>query len=475
MQQSELGRLTPYPMTALRNPFKGGTVDLRGVLRSSNTENLLAGAGVALTAIMIGLAIGKGNWIYLLPIAFLVCILFWPVAMALGCFALLIPFENASAISGVARRFSVTTAMGIVAALVLVVVGLAGRRFCRPPKSVFWWALFTAWGALTILWASDPQAAVRDFPAALSLVVLYMVTVSLRIEKQELKWIFVLTILGGCVAAAIGSYQYYHGMVWEGDTSRGSLVMGAQVADPNMFAATLLLPFSLAVGYFLTVNNWMSKIMTAGLGATLVFGILLTMSRGAFLSVLTIALVYLYRFHWRRKMLGLAALLFLPLLIAPHSFFTRLQDAISSGGAGRLDVWRAGLMSLKTYGIWGAGFDNFSSVYSNVAGYATHFMGYSRDSHNTYLEIGVDLGILGLLFFFAAIRSQLRSASSLGRALPAYMPVVACEAACWAAIVCGLFGNMIWRKFFWLPWMLLAVSVRLRNERQLAGELETSI
>jgi hypothetical protein len=29
---------------------------------------------------------------------------------------------------------------------------------------------------------------------------------------------------------------------------------------------------------------------------------------------------------------------------------------------------------------------------------------------------------------------------------------------------------MIWRKFFWLPFMLLAVSVRLRNEQQATVE-----
>jgi O-antigen ligase len=301
-----------------------------------------------------------------------------------------------------------------------------------------------------------------------------MITASLRMEKKELNWIFAFTILGGCVAAAIGSYQFYHGTVWSGDTARGSLVLGAEAADPNMFAATLLLPFSLAVGYFLTANKGINKMVSAGLSAVLIFGILVTMSRGAVLSVLTIALVYLYRFQWRRKMLGVVALLLLPLLAIPHSFFVRIQDAASSGGAGRTDIWQGGLMSMKTYGIWGAGFDNFSSVYSSVAGYATRFMGYSRDSHNTYLEIGVDLGILGLIFFFAAIGSQLRAARSRGGASSSYIPVIACEAACWATLVCALFGNMIWRKFFWLPFMLLAVSVRLRNEQQTTVAVETS-
>jgi O-antigen ligase len=468
MPQTEVGRLRPDPVGSV---FKAGAFDLHRELWSPRSRSALLVVGIAIMAAMIGVAIAKGNWIYLLPVAFIVGVMFWPVAMALGSFALLLPFENASAISGSVRRFSVPTVLGVVATLVLLVVGLAGRRFRRPPKSALWWGLLGAWGVVTVLWAADPQVAIRDLPAALSLVILYLVTVSLRIEKKELNWIFASAILGGCIAAAIGSYQFYHGVAWGGDVSRGSLVMGAEAADPNTFAATLLLPFSLAMGYFLAARDWTKKVVTASAGAILVFGILVSMSRGAFLAVLAIAVVYFYRFNLRRRrMLGILAFSFLPLLVIPHSFFTRFQD---TSGAGRVDVWQAGLMSLKTYGIWGAGFDNFASVYSNVAGYAGRFMGYTRDSHNTYLEIGVDLGILGLGFFFAAVTSQLRAVGSRAKALQACIPVMACEAACWAAMVSALFGNLIWRKFFWLPWMLLAVSVRLRNEEQAAVEFQT--
>jgi O-antigen ligase len=463
MEQTEVSWLRLYP-AALGKLFNGRTFNPGKEPSFPNRNKALVAAAVAFAAVMMGLAIGKGDWLYLLPIAFVVCVLFWPVAVSLGSFALLIPFDNASAISGIARTYSLTTALGVVATLVLVVVGLAGRRFCRPPKSALWWGLFTGWGLLTILWAADPVTALRHLPAALSLVILYMVTVSLRIEEKELKWIFVSAILGGAIAAAIGSYQFSHGISSAVDPSRGSLVMGSEAADPNTFAATLLLPLALVIGYFLTARGWARKLTTAGLSAVLVFGVLVSMSRSAFVAVLVIVLVYLYRFPSRRKMLGALAFLFLPLLASPHSFFTRLQNA--AGGAGRLDIWNAGLMSLKKYGLWGAGFDNFYSVYYSVAGYAPHFMGYSRDSHNTYLEIGVDLGILGLVFFFAAIVTQLREGARRDKALPACVSVIACEAACWAVIVCALFGNLTWRKFFWLPWMLLAVSVRLRNEQQ---------
>jgi O-antigen ligase len=473
MQLTEGRRITPRPIIALEEFFKGYGSRLFPELRLQNGMSSVLLGGVALTALAIGLAIGEGRWILLVPLAFLVCVFFWPVAVALGSFALLIPFENASAISGAARRFSVTTAVGLVAALILVTVGFLGRRFCRPSNSTLWWGLLMAWSAITILWAKDPEAAIRGLPAALGIVLLYLVTVSLRIKKEELDWIFLSATLGGCVAAAIASYQFYHGVFWAVDTNRGSLVMGSESADPNAFAATLLLPFSLVVGYFLSARLWSKKLIAGTLGAVLVLGTLVSMSRSAFVALLVIALVYLYRVQLRRKMVAVLAFLVLPLLAIPHSFYARLQDAADTGGAGRLDIWQAGLVSLKRYGLWGAGLDNFASVYSSVAGYASHFMGYTRDSHNTYLEIGVDLGVVGLVLFFAGIRSQLRAAGACSKSLRAYMPVVACEAACWATMVYALFGNMIWRKVFWLPWILMAVSIRLRGEEQVNVECET--
>ena len=461
MQLTEATRFTPSPFHSIEKFFKACRSSLfRAPLQGTSA---LIPVGVALAALVIGFAIGEGRWVLLVPLGFMICVFFWPVPAALGSFAFLVPFENASAIPGTARSFSVTTAVGLAAAVILLTVAFLGHRFCRPPRSMLWWGLLVMWAAASTFWAADPHVATRGLPAALGLVLLYFATVSVRITNDELQWILVAGIVGGAVAAAIASYQFYHGVFWAVDTNRGSLVLGSESADPNAFATTLLLPFSLTIGYCLSSCGWFKKMLAGAIAVLLVLGVLVSMSRSAFVALFVIGLIYLYRLRLRRKMIAVLSFLLLPLLVVPHSFFARLQDATATRGAGRLDIWQAGLVLLKTYGVWGAGLDNFADVYSRVAGYASHFMGYTRDSHNTYLQIGVDLGVIGLFFFFGAISSQFRALETHSKSVHRYMPLVACEATCWATMVCCVFANLIWRKVFWLPWMLMAVSVRLRG------------
>ena len=93
----------------------------------------------------------------------------------------------------------------------------------------------------------------------------------------------------------------------------------------------------------------------------------------------------------------------------PAGFFHRFQQAGSSGGSGRLDIWTVGLTAFKHYGLVGAGFSNFPFAYTNYAGEARNFQGSYRDPHNIYLRIGVELGLIGLVLFVLAVRSQFRA------------------------------------------------------------------
>jgi len=78
------------------------------------------------------------------------------------------------------------------------------------------------------------------------------------------------------------------------------------------------------------------------------------------------------------------------------------------------------------------------------------------------LNVVVELGIVGFVLMFAALASQLRSVSRL-RATLGKVPVrvVAFEAACWATLAFGLFGDILWTKPFFLNFSLLFIAVRL--------------
>ncbi|HEV2174625.1 MAG TPA: O-antigen ligase family protein, partial [Nitrospira sp.] len=270
-----------------------------------------------------------------------------------------------------------------------------------------------------------------------------------------------LTVIGGFCAALFSIYTFFR----TGDAiGRGSIGQGTSEADPNFFAATLLLPLALASAEVFAGRGWLRR--TVFLAGTGVIGtaVLLTMSRGALAAVMMITLVFLIRMRLNWRVLLPVVVLGAGLLFMPRLFFERMHEATNSRVSGREDIWLVGLHSLKSYGAFGAGADNFSRAYERYAGTALFFAGDQRDAHNIYLSTSVEFGALGIVFLIAAVRSHLRSFPKPDRYLPSSTRIVAFEAACWGILVAGFSLDLLWRKVFWLIWALSAMAIQVQRE-----------
>lgn len=151
------------------------------------------------------------------------------------------------------------------------------------------------------------------------------------------------------------------------------------------------------------------------------------------------------------------ALLTLVALVMPDQFFQRIEMPYEIASAGRIDIWRVGIRALRDYGIIGAGLSNYPVVYDQYA-HGQH--GYSRGAHNIYLGMWVELGLVGLTAMLGAILSQLRSVTTGRRQgnekIDAF--ALAIECACYGVLVSGFFLDIVWRKSFWLLWILLTLG-----------------
>ena len=223
----------------------------------ATTKNVFTGAGdsrwlpISLTvlfALVMGVTVAQGRWVLVALLAAAPLVFLWPVQIALGAFALLIPFDSATfsegnGITGTTLNFVV----GAAAASILIVTSLAGRRMQKPPRAALWWTILIAWYALTYLWAVDPVMALGRLPTAGACLILYLAATSLRVRETEFKVIVAALIIGGCLAGSFSVYEFYHHIGWTG-TTRSSLVMGDEAINPNVFATRLLLPLALSVG-----------------------------------------------------------------------------------------------------------------------------------------------------------------------------------------------------------------------------------
>jgi O-antigen ligase len=430
-------------------------------------------------AVALGASAAEEKWYVFFALAAIPLVLFWPVEVALGGFALLFPFDAILVLGNNARGTTLTWFVGVAAAGVLAVRLLTGLRE-HPPQAVRWWAAFVVWGTISSLWAMDSQTSLLRLPNAWSLLLFYAVAVSSRVGKQQLQWVVNFSIVGGCAAALYVIRGFSQGIFFPGGSGvRASLIMGDKLSDPNYFATMLLLPLSLAIGYFLSCPGRMKKVLLSAVIAIIGYSIFVTMSRGTLFGLGVLVLVYVFRLRFQRRVVvPIALVLVLLIAAAPEGLWMRLQGSQLHRAAGRLDIWIVGLNILKHHGLFGVGINNFPLAYNRYAGSAVVFPGFTKDSHNTFLNVSAELGLVGFLLFFFALRSEFIAGSGAprkGNQNKAPPPMlVACEAACFGILAAGFFIDVVWTKVFWFSMILLILTARVSLQDTVTGEKPTA-
>jgi O-antigen ligase len=352
--------------------------------------------------------------------------------------------------------------VGLLALFVTLGVGFLRERFIRPPQTALFWSLFMLWGGVSTLWAIDQWMALQRLPMALGLWLLYMAVVSVRITPVEFSRITMLTILGGSSASIYFAYVFFR----MGDAIGHLFLTTEALSDPDFFAATLLLPLSLSVGGVLSSRTWRRRALFLAATGVIALAVFLTMSRGALAALAGITFIFLLRFRLNWRLLLPIATAGTALMFMPPLFFQRVHEASTSRISGRLDIWEIGIHSLKSYGAFGAGLENFQHAFQRYAGTSRFSVGDQRNSHNIYLCVSVEFGILGMLFLFLAVRSHLRAFPRPTRNIPASSRIVAFEAACWGMLIMGFSLDILWRKAFWFVWALSVVAVHVQRENE---------
>jgi O-antigen ligase len=438
---------------------------LDGFLRPVGSERLSGGGLLIPTLCMVmgtalGYEVAHGSWKTVGAVLASLLVLQWPVETAFGVFLFLVPFDSISILGGKQEGTAVTWFAAAGAAIVLAATAAAQRRLKWPPRAAMWWSLMMLWAATTYLWALDRELAAERLPTAFSLLLLLIVSMSIRITDREFACVTLLAVAGGVAAGIISVLQFFSGTT---PGLRASLMMNDSATDPNQFAASLLLPLALAVGWLIFAQRWSVRLVMVGAVALVALSVFLTMSRGALVALALMTFIFLFR--TRTRLIAPIVVLALALMFMPEEFFHRFQTAAETGGAGRIDIWTAGVAALKHYGIFGSGLSSFPFAYNEFAGRASRYRGLARDPHNIYLGVWVEFGIVGLFFMFLAVKSHMNSFPRLRSNLRGVLlgQTIALEAACWSMLGASFFLSTLWRKAFWVPWMLAAMAAGLER------------
>lgn len=188
-------------------------------------------------------------------------------------------------------------------------------------------------------------------------------------------------------------------------------------SNVNEYAGYLVLFIPLLFGSIFFSNNTFIRLVGASLLTGSILGLLLTGSRGGFISFVASLIVYFFVIRDRRSfllpvatavvaiMVGSAAFLLMP-PETKETFLERLDPRQAEDAyeytSGRMELWENGLRLFFESPIFGHGHATFTTLnYSRF--------GIKLDSHNQYITFMVEYGIFGFLafiFLFARIFSH---------------------------------------------------------------------
>jgi putative inorganic carbon (HCO3(-)) transporter len=272
-----------------------------------------------------------------------------------------------------------------------------------------------------------------------------------------------------------------------------------ETINPNILAGALLLPIpllmALALRFDIARQRWLPPLLLLPTSLILA-ALLLAQSRGAYLAAfLSLLLVITLRWPW-------AGVISLIGSIAAGSVLSLegvvlLMEAIGSDGSvtsmsGRWEIWTRAVQAIGDFALTGIGIDSFEYVIPALYPYVEIHTPIPH-AHNLLLQVGVDLGLPGLLFycwlwgaalwiFIAVLRTsgvlpdseEINQHHRRGRRRSLHRQAVlrlalASGALCAivAMVVHGMVDAVTWgTKLAFLSWLLLALAGALYLQAQ---------
>jgi O-antigen ligase len=386
-----------------------------------------------------------------LLVAFVVACIRDPLRYALPPYAVLVPFS--SLLSVAPGPFgSVSTLLGLLLGAALLAQLLTTRRAAPsiyPAVPV--WLAFLGLSGLSLFWSIAPRATAEDFAVLAGQILLFVAIVLSRVDAVALRRFENGIVLGGVLVVGYGLAQLFLlGGLPSGGSGAGRF--GDDLLGANNQAAALLLPLALVAHRTLTERR-NRRLPYAALTVLLLFGVLMTGSRGGLIAAVIVLFGVVLFGHVRRAtaaaLVGTAVVLVGGVLLLNPAGVGERYISQGESSSGRSEIWTVGLYSCPQYCLEGAGWGTFPTVYrqelTSVPEARILSQGVAFEPHNIFLLAVVELGLAGLLLLLVGLAVALVETARLPRALRG--PPLA---ALVGTVVSSFFLSNLEFKFFWV-------------------------
>lgn len=277
-------------------------------------------------------------------------------------------------------------------------------------------------------------------------VAIYYLVLNNIHSLEQVKRLITCLLASALTVALYGFYQYIHGV----DISAFQWVDGEQFPDlkvrvfstlenPNLLAGFLVVIMAVSAGLGICSGDMRTKLLLFGLVGLLGGCLVLTYSRGAWLSVFAVFAAYGVLHNKKFFWLLLAA----PILLVcgNDGVMERLLSIFNptdTSSTLRIALWESTLAMIVDHPFLGIGWGAYWLVYPEYDFFIQNEATTIFHAHNMYLHIAAEIGIPGFLAFLGIIYGHSRLA----------LATVRCTSDRWVAglmlgIVCAILGLVV--------------------------------
>jgi O-antigen ligase len=301
--------------------------------------------------------------------------------------------------------------LGKLSALMLLIAGMrrlnhAAFSELSRSRTVRWVAVITVLAILSVPGSFWPRESVNFFQDRwLQGLILFVGVVVGFVDSETTNRVLVSLVAASILAAA-------QLLLGAGLSTGGRLYIGgggSSTYDPNESAAL----FVMALPYVVLVASSASKLRWFALAGVpvLLAGLLKTGSRGGVVALGALFGAAFITGDRRRRLQCVVVALIAGCVFAvmPHDqLVQRFGDLMGNGTDynydardGRLQVWKRGIGLMASHPVLGVGV----GVYEIANGVTADSW---KNAHNAYMQVAVELGVLGLVAFIGAILSAVK-------------------------------------------------------------------
>lgn len=385
--------------------------------------------------------------------------------------------------------YSLIGVLALVCLFLVYSMRKKGRGFLTELISPYLLA-FAVFIAAAFVFSSDRSLSLRFFLFHLTCMLLVMVVVSSVKDRKSLYAFLIAMLAGLAIAAFYGCYQGKTGVEvvrWQVDMEANAGMPGRVYSffeNANVFAEILVMLIPFVAVMIVNEGEVLGKIIVLiVLGAALA-ALAMTYSRAGYLAIAAVFMVFVLFKNWKLIPLFLVVgILALPLL--PDTIFNRVTTIMTGDSSinSRYVTYDSARKYLADNWLTGSGLGtDIGQKAVNSASYYSNGFKFIH-SHNTYVQICIETGILGVLAFLGAVINWFKRAVSriVDKSCPADLRnfIMAGVAGIIGVLVFGLV-DYIWfyprvMVIFWAVIGVTIAAVKVASDEANGAEKEDNL